>query len=332
MKVSTTAYDDAFRTLLNDCSELIIAVVNEVFGEHYTGKEKIIFSVNEHFFNKNVDNVKKVITDSSFVIIATNGVQKRYHIECQSTADDSMLVRIFEYDAQIALDSGNIADNVLTVTFPNSAVIFLRHTGKTPNEMLIRMITPGGMTEYLIPVVKVQKYSLEEIFSKRLLFFIPFYIFSHESDLPKYNSDEVKLQKLCEEYSYIRIKLDDLQKAGEVSEFTKSAVCAMTNHVLALIARKYQRVQKGVGNVMRGKIIDYEAKTIRNKAIAEGRAEGRAEGKVEGIAETMAKVKAETEERAKDMLRDKMTLSLVEKYTHIPMPRIEELARELGLL
>ena len=75
---------------------------------------------------------------------------------------------------------------------------------------------------------------------------------------------------------------------------------------------------------MRGKIIEYEAKTIRNKAIAEGRAEG--------IAETMAKFMAETEERAKDMLRDKMTLPLVEKYTHLPMPRIEELARGLGLL
>lgn len=337
MKISKTAYDDAFRTLLNDCSELIIPVVNEVFGEHYSGKEKIIFGVNEHFLSQDVDNVKKIITDSSFVIIDSDGVQKRYHIECQSTADDSMLMRIFEYDAQIALDSGNIDDDsVLTVTFPNSAVIFLRHSGKTPNEMRIRMITPGGSTEYLVPVVKVQKYSLEEIFSKKLLFFIPFYIFSHEKQFPEYESNELRLQKLCEEYSYIQTKLDDLQRAGEVSEFTKSAVCTMTNHVLALIAQKYQRVQEGVENVMRGKIIEYEAKTIRNKAIAEGRAEGRAEGKAEGraegIAETMAKVKAETEERAKDMLRDNMTLPLVEKYTHLPMLRIEELARGLGLL
>ena len=321
MKISQTAYDDAFRTLLNDCSELIIPVVNEVFGEHYTGKEKIIFGVNEHFLSQDVDNVKKIITDSSFVIIGSDGMQKRYHIECQSTADDSMLVRIFEYDAQIALDSGNIDDDsVLTVTFPNSAVIFLRHTGKTPNEMRIRMITLGGSTEYLVPVVKVQKYNLEEIFSKRLLFFIPFYIFSHEKYFPEYESNEIKLQKLCEEYSYIQTKLDDLQKAGEVSEFTKSAVCTMTNHVLALIAQKYHRVQEGVENIMRGKILDYEAKTIRNK--------GRAEGRAEGIAE----MKVQIEERAKDMLRDNMTLPLVEKYTHLPMPRIEELARGLGLL
>ena len=63
---------------------------------------------------------------------------------------------------------------------------------------------------------------------------------------------------------------------------------------------------------MRGKIIEYEAKTIRN--------------------EELKKFITETEERAKDMLRDKMNLSLVEKYTHLPMPRIEELARGLGLL
>ena len=43
-------------------------------------------------------------------------------------------------------------------------------------------------------------------------------------------------------------------------------------------------------------------------------------------------MKAQIEERAKDMLRDKMSLSLVEKYTHLLMPQIEELARGLGLL
>ena len=45
-------YDDVFRTLLNDCSTLIIPVINEVFGEDYSGEEKIIFSPNEHFLNQ----------------------------------------------------------------------------------------------------------------------------------------------------------------------------------------------------------------------------------------------------------------------------------------
>ena len=50
--ISSTAYDDVFRTLLNDCSKLIIPVINEAFGENYTGNEDIQFFPNEHFLNQ----------------------------------------------------------------------------------------------------------------------------------------------------------------------------------------------------------------------------------------------------------------------------------------
>ena len=39
--ITGTPYDDVFRTLLNDCTSLIIPVVNELFGEHFTGNETI---------------------------------------------------------------------------------------------------------------------------------------------------------------------------------------------------------------------------------------------------------------------------------------------------
>ena len=32
VKIANTPYDDVFRTLVNDCSPLIIPVINEVFG------------------------------------------------------------------------------------------------------------------------------------------------------------------------------------------------------------------------------------------------------------------------------------------------------------
>lgn len=52
VKLTNTPYDDVFRTLLNDCSSLIIPVINEVFHEPYSGKEKVVFSANEHFLNQ----------------------------------------------------------------------------------------------------------------------------------------------------------------------------------------------------------------------------------------------------------------------------------------
>ncbi len=36
-------HDGAFRTILNDCWKLVIPVINEIFGETYTGEEEIQF-------------------------------------------------------------------------------------------------------------------------------------------------------------------------------------------------------------------------------------------------------------------------------------------------
>ena len=64
----------------------------------------------------------------------------------------------------------------------------------------------------------------------------------------------------------------------------------------------------------------------------QGIAQGREEGISIGFDRGRESALAETEERAKDMLRDRMELPLVEKYTHLSMPRIQELARGLGVL
>lgn len=47
--MDNTPYDDVFRTLLTDCTELMIPVVNEIFHTDYTGKETICLLQNEHF-------------------------------------------------------------------------------------------------------------------------------------------------------------------------------------------------------------------------------------------------------------------------------------------
>ncbi len=39
------------------------------------------------------------------------------------------------------------------------------------------IVTPGGTVQYDVPIMKVQTYSLDDIFEKGLLMLIPFYIF-----------------------------------------------------------------------------------------------------------------------------------------------------------
>jgi hypothetical protein len=91
--------------------------------------------------------------------------------------------------------------------------------------------------------------------------------------LPECDADEAKLEQLKATYRNIRSRLDDLQRAGEIDDFVKNAICSMSNHVMALIAQKYENVRRGVEPIMGGKIIEYEAKTILNQGIEKGRLE-----------------------------------------------------------
>ena len=292
-------YDGAFRTILNDCRKLIIPVINEIFHEHYTGEEEIRFFPNEHFLDQQDAADKERITDTNFQIIGR--IAKKYHLECESSLPDGKItIRLFEYDAQIALDEGEVTEETLTVTFPNTAVMYLRAYKKTPDKMKYVIITPGGTVQYDVPIMKVQSYSLDEIFEKRLLMLIPFYIFSHEKSFSEYNNNEQKLEELKAEYRIILERLDDLEKQGIIGAFDKRTIIELSSDVIREIARKYENVQKGIGAMMRGPLIQTEARTILNESKKETALRMLKVGKltVEEIAEYSALSVAEVEQLA----------------------------------
>ena len=258
-------YDGAFRTILNDCRKLIIPVINEIFREEYTGEEKIEFLPNEHFLDQQDEADKERITDTNFRVIGK--ITKKYHLECESSLPDGKItIRLFEYDAQIALDEGEVTEETLTVTFPNTAVLYLRNYKKTPDKMKYVIVTPGGTVKYDIPLMKVQNYTLDDIFEKRLLLLIPFYIFSHEKNFPEYNSNEQKLEKLKSEYRYILERLDEVEQQGVIGAFDKRTIIELSSDVVKEIAQKYGNVQKGVGDIMGGALVETSARKLKNEA------------------------------------------------------------------
>ena len=166
------------------------------------------------------------------------------------------------------------------------------------------IITPGGTVQYDIPIMKVQKYSLDDIFEKRLLMLIPFYIFSHENSFPEYNSNEQKLEKLKAEYQVILEKLDGLEQQEVIGAFDKRTIIELSGDVIKEIAQKYENVQKGVGDMMSGALIETEARRILNKGIRETKKETalrmlkRGKMTVEEIAEDSGLSVAEVEQLA----------------------------------
>ena len=120
---NNTIFDDVFRTMLEKMPELIIPLINEVFGTDYPADIPIEQQRNEHH-----TKTGEKITDSRLKI-----ADKVYHIECQSTSDAEMVIRMIEYDFAIGIEHAEKQGRRYRIEFPKSCVLFLRSSGNTPD-------------------------------------------------------------------------------------------------------------------------------------------------------------------------------------------------------
>ena len=90
----STIFDDVFRTIAQKMPQLLIPLINEVFHTSYSEEEHFEQLRNEHY-----EKYGTVITDS--IIRIGNHI---YHLECQSSKDKTMVIRMFEYDISIAIE------------------------------------------------------------------------------------------------------------------------------------------------------------------------------------------------------------------------------------
>ena len=119
-----------------------------------------------------------------------------------------MAIRMFEYALEIALDRARRKKDYLHVDLPESAVIYLRHTKNTPDALTVEVMSPKGDTlTYESKVIKVQDYTKDVIFRKKLLLFLPFYVMRYEKELGTLDKNEERLKELLKEYDNICNKL-----------------------------------------------------------------------------------------------------------------------------
>lgn len=307
---SNTPYDDVFRTLYVECSELVLPLLNEIFQTDYDGSEEIINLGNEHFDHGQRGAEEKRITDAFIEVIGRE--RQNYHIECESNSDGSIIIRMFQYGAQLALMDSCFQNNELYVRFPNAAVMYLRSRPGTPDYMRIRINTPGGDVTYKIPTLKVQAYSVEEIFEKKLYFLIPFYIFNIEKEFASYETDGRKLEQLKKTYVDIRERLEHNVEEGKLRAITFEAIRDLANKVIQNLAKNHEKVREGIGEIMGGKVLDLEVFRIRD--------EGRKEGKEE-----------RDQELIKNMLSLGRTVEQIVEFTGMPFDEVKNVESSINL-
>ena len=299
---SDFAYDDAFRTIESECDDLLIPFVNYFHNEHYDNTARIVRSRNEHFIEHPDHSEDKRITDSGFGI-DFHGNRKNYHYECESGRyDDSLLVRMFEYDAQIALDQAGLGTQYLRVEMPYSGILLLRGKGDF-EQAEIELVTPGGTVRYPIAVRRMSDLSLEGIFEKRLYLLLPFYIFNLESRLNRINEDPDELESFSDIYRDILSRLEHETEKEYLSAFSKGVIISLIHKVAYKMTMARENVQKRVGDIMGGRVLDLDIIRAHRDGVKEGMKEGIKEG-IEKLADYyMEKDSSLDREKAIEMAR-----------------------------
>ena len=237
---------------------LAVPLINEVFHTSYPEDVKITQLRNEH---QQKDG--EIITDSCLLI-----GKKMYHIECQSTDDTTMAIRMIEYDFAIAVENAEKQGRRYRIEFPRSCVLFLRSSGNTPDYLEADVIFPDGKTHvYSIPAIKMADYTKDHIFEKNLLMLLPFYIMRYEKKKHDMRKNLELLQILLDEYDEIRINLEkELTETGKAELYTNltKLIVKIADHIF----EKEEDIRKGIGDVMGGNVLELESERLK----AEGEA------------------------------------------------------------
>ncbi|MFR3234744.1 MAG: hypothetical protein ACLTWN_06095 [Blautia producta] len=290
-----------FRTLLEKMPELAVPLINEVFGTSYPEDIEIIQKRNEQHQTKQGE----IITDSHLLI-----ADKAYHIECQSTHDSSMVIRMIEYDFSISLESMRLEDGKYQMYFPHSCILYLR--GNQERKLLsVEMIMPdGSVTEYKIPAIYVGHYTKDEILQKQLFFLLPFYIMRYEEKT--LDADHPELQKMLEEYREIEKWLEEEFLEEEKEKIYRDLI-ELIIRIAGYILKDQEEARKGLGDVMGGKVLELESDKLIQEGVKRGLMQGRTQGLEQGIAKNVRTLlhKGKTVEEVADLLD--LTVEYVKK-------------------
>ena len=271
-----TVFDSVFKTMVHRSPQLMIPFINEVFGRSYPQDSPIIRFSDEH------ESLRGTIIDDTVFRLA----EKIYHVECQSTPDSNMVVRMIEYDFHIALEEALSEGEPYELDYPASCVLYLRHTSKTPDALRMKVNLPDGSSfQYETKIVKAQQYSSEEIFTKKLLLLLPYYLMRYERNLASIASDNQQSEQLVHECASLRTELEStVLRLGDTPLYEElvELIIKVSDHLLAA----HEALQKKVRKAMGGEVLELwreRAERLEREAEARGIAQGMEQGLEQGL-------------------------------------------------
>ncbi len=261
-------------------SDQLLPLIKEVYHKEYPRNVSVKPLATEYSVDRADTGAIASIRADITVIVADRDI---YHFECQTEKDGAMILRMLEYDTHIAISyvRANTEDNY-QLQFPYSAVLYLQSNRKIPDNLTVQIIfQDGSVHNYVIPVIKVQSYTMKQIRDKHLCILIPFLPLRFRPLLKTQNRPGK--EELTDFLQQIIMMLEEEVKNGFLTNANQKSilsllykamirvfyrdetllkeVVAMTEPILELEFEKIARLEK------ENKVLEQDIKALREEVV-----------------------------------------------------------------
>lgn len=234
-------YDILMKKLFGLSVPVVVDFINAVFGTDYDRNKTQVTHLDTEYIRA---DSKELRSDLMFLVEG-----KKYHLEFQMKNDDSMSIRLFDYEFEEARENRIEEPNRMIMEFARPKVIYLQHNRNTPDKYVLELrFGEDGTIIRNAETVKALSMTPEQLAEKKLYLLLPFQLLRTrrlaEKDLKpetkeKILSDYKKTMKSC------IIILDELYKNGKINDLDSAGLFEALNDINKHLYRNVPEAMKG---------------------------------------------------------------------------------------
>ncbi len=239
-------WDEILKAIVDTMPEQLFPLFKEVYGKEYPKGTSIVLLNTETstFWENREGPPESTLMDIALLVDGTD----YYHLECQMKDNQEMVIRMFAYDVHFAITHTKVVDGEtkeITLKFPHSVVIYPEGSDSIPDHLQCRILFQDNTEHiYRLPIVRVQKYSLEEIREKHLILFLPYTMLRFRPRLRK--GKNITEKELTEYLNEVILILEEEVAAGRLTDLQYHDCVRLLRNAAERVFAKHRELWKEV--------------------------------------------------------------------------------------
>jgi flagellar biosynthesis/type III secretory pathway protein FliH len=301
-----------FKHILKEASPTaLVHFINGLFGKNYPPDSAVMFNATESV-GADDEKLEKITSD----MVLTIG-EDAYLIEAQINDDENIALRVFQYGFAYARQMRVIeADESITLTMPDTRIVYWETSRRTPNQVTLRIIFPDKTVHmYEVKTFKVLEQSVEALGERDMVLLLPFYLLKFRREVKKSGATVERRRKLAERMKELLGEVEGViergRKSGKISREDATVIYERTAQMYRELYSPYKEFKEVYMQLEERLKIHW--KDYFQAGIQQGVQQGIQQGVQQGVQQGIQQGERRGQERIMRLLEEGYTLEQIKE-------------------